>query len=170
MSSAGGFVREGDPTTTHEGTALTYLGAAVDCHACGATGRLIPRGPRRPTMFLGKDAALDGNRCACQCSLRKTQCSNHSEATNWRRWDSLMTASQSRADRQHTTNNSSCATHRVESRWRTCRIKCLHMERLSQADGQTPQGGRTESGRMAPIHFDLNSRGVRRMAKQEFSQ
>jgi uncharacterized Zn-binding protein involved in type VI secretion len=66
-STAGGFVTEGDATTTHHGTALTYLGARVSCPACNSEGRIIPSGPRRPFIMMGKDAALDGDLCGCKC-------------------------------------------------------------------------------------------------------
>ncbi|MEM5369177.1 PAAR domain-containing protein [Paraburkholderia azotifigens] len=63
----GGVVIEGDRTTTHHGTPLSYLGAKVMCSACGSVGMIVGTGPRRPFSFMGKDAALDGDICVCKC-------------------------------------------------------------------------------------------------------
>lgn len=66
-SSAGGTAIEGIPSCTHHGTALTFIGAQVVCPICGKTGRIIPKGPRWPGNMMGKEAALDGDLCACGC-------------------------------------------------------------------------------------------------------
>lgn len=63
----GGVVIVGDRTTTHHGTPLSYLGAKVMCSACGSVGVIVATGPRRPFSFMGKDAALDGDICVCNC-------------------------------------------------------------------------------------------------------
>jgi uncharacterized Zn-binding protein involved in type VI secretion len=67
-STAGGIVTEGDPSCTNHGTPLTFLGARVYCHACKSEGRISPRGPRRPFLLMGRDAALDGDLCVCNCT------------------------------------------------------------------------------------------------------
>ncbi|HDR9769768.1 TPA: PAAR domain-containing protein [Burkholderia cepacia] len=66
-SSAGGTVIEGIPTCTHHGGELTYLGAQVICPSCKSTGRIVPKGPRWPHEMMGKEAALEGDVCACRC-------------------------------------------------------------------------------------------------------
>ncbi|WP_013591187.1 PAAR domain-containing protein [Paraburkholderia phenoliruptrix] len=66
-SSTGGTIIEGIPSCTHHGTPLTFLGAQVVCSACGSTGRIVPKGPRWPDNMMGKEAALDGDLCACNC-------------------------------------------------------------------------------------------------------
>lgn len=66
-SSTGGLVLEGDETCTHHGTALTYLGAKVECHSCGTVGVISGKGPRLPNSIMGTDAALEGDICLCKC-------------------------------------------------------------------------------------------------------
>lgn len=66
-SSAGGTVVEGIPTCTHYGKELTFLGATVVCPSCRSTGQIIPKGPRWPGHMMDKEAALEGDLCACGC-------------------------------------------------------------------------------------------------------
>lgn len=67
-SSVGGTVLEGMQFQTHHGTALTFLGATVECPSCKTTGHIIPKGPRWPNNIMGKEAAFDGDLCACKCT------------------------------------------------------------------------------------------------------
>lgn len=66
-SSAGGVVLEGEETCTHQGTATTYLGAKVYCPTCKTTGVIVGQGPRLRYTVMGKEAALDGDICLCEC-------------------------------------------------------------------------------------------------------
>lgn len=66
-SSAGGTVVEGIARTTHNGTELTFVGAQVSCPACKSVGRIVPTGPRWPDSWMEKQAALEGDICACKC-------------------------------------------------------------------------------------------------------
>jgi len=66
-SSAGGTVVEGIPRTTHNGTELTFVGAQVSCPACKSVGRIVAQGPRWPDSWMEKQAALEGDICACKC-------------------------------------------------------------------------------------------------------
>ena len=66
-STMGGVVIEGEPSTTHHGTPLTYIGARIACSACGSTGHIVPKGPRWPDRFMGKLCALEGDLCVCKC-------------------------------------------------------------------------------------------------------
>lgn len=66
-SSAGGTAIDGISCCTHHGTELTFLGGKVVCPACNTTGYIAPSGPRWQNNFMGKDPALDGDPCICQC-------------------------------------------------------------------------------------------------------
>ncbi|WP_186307961.1 PAAR domain-containing protein [Paraburkholderia sp. BCC1884] len=66
-SSAGGVVLDGDETCKHYGTAMTYIGAKVDCQTCFTVGFIVGTGPRLPYSMMGQNAALDGDICACAC-------------------------------------------------------------------------------------------------------
>lgn len=66
-SSTGGVVIEGISSCTHQGKALTYIGAKVACSACGAAGTISPMGPRWPDDMMGKQIALEGDICLCKC-------------------------------------------------------------------------------------------------------
>lgn len=66
-SSNGGVVTEGIPNCTHHGTPLTFVGAQVFCHGCKTVGHIAPKGPRWPDTMHGKEQALDGDICICQC-------------------------------------------------------------------------------------------------------
>ncbi|HIC7213690.1 PAAR domain-containing protein [Burkholderia stabilis] len=67
QSSSGGVVLEGMDLFLHHGTPVTFLGAEVSCSACDSTGVIVADGPRWPHLIMGKQAALDGDRCACRC-------------------------------------------------------------------------------------------------------
>jgi uncharacterized Zn-binding protein involved in type VI secretion len=71
-SSVGGTVTDGVPMMKHHGTELTYVGAPVACPACKSTGRIVPKGPRWPGSMMGKEPALEGDICECQCDPRPT--------------------------------------------------------------------------------------------------
>ncbi|CAB4047656.1 PAAR domain-containing protein [Paraburkholderia phenoliruptrix] len=77
-SSTGGTIIEGIQSCTHHGTPLTFLGAQVVCSACGSTGRIVPKGPRWPDNMMGKEAALDGDLCACNCYLHPVMLASQS--------------------------------------------------------------------------------------------
>ncbi|WP_025601640.1 PAAR domain-containing protein [Burkholderia sp. WSM2230] len=67
QSSAGGVVLEGEETYTHQGIAMTYLGAKVYCPTCKTTGVIVGQGPRLPYAMMSREAALDGDICVCNC-------------------------------------------------------------------------------------------------------
>ena len=66
-SSAGGTVIEGITLMTHRGIQLTFVGAKVTCPSCKSTGQIVGKGPRWPGVLMGKQAALEGDVCACDC-------------------------------------------------------------------------------------------------------
>lgn len=68
QSTAGGVVLEGEETCKHYGTALTFIGAQVYCHTCKTTGHIAARGPRWPDSMMGKEQALEGDICICNCN------------------------------------------------------------------------------------------------------
>lgn len=66
-STAGAEVLEGEETCTHNGTALTFIGAKVYCHACKTVGLIAAQGPRWPHFMREKEQALEGDVCICKC-------------------------------------------------------------------------------------------------------
>lgn len=95
-SSAGGVVLEGDPTSTHHGTAMTYLGAKVYCHTCKTVGFIVGQGPRLPDRMMGGEAALDGDTCACKCEPSPVMIA--SQTNSFQTLDSRALARASRQD------------------------------------------------------------------------
>jgi len=66
-STSGATILEGQESSFHHGTPLTFVGAAIYCSACEATGRVVAAGPRRPCTWMGKDAALSDDLGMCNC-------------------------------------------------------------------------------------------------------
>ncbi|WP_459624897.1 PAAR domain-containing protein [Burkholderia sp. 3C] len=66
-SSAGGSAAEGIRNCTHHGVELTFIGGEVICPTCRSIGQIAPKGQRRPGVMMGKDPALEGDICLCQC-------------------------------------------------------------------------------------------------------
>lgn len=71
-SSVGGVITEGIEGMSNNGVPLAFIGAAVSCPACNTTGQIVPSGPRWPGNLMGKQAALEGDLCACHCSPQPT--------------------------------------------------------------------------------------------------
>lgn len=73
------FIREGDKTdrngvvvdgiagTSLQGQPFAYLGAPVQCPACGTTGVIISDGSPRAMTMMGKQVALENDLCQCKC-------------------------------------------------------------------------------------------------------
>jgi uncharacterized Zn-binding protein involved in type VI secretion len=40
-TTSGAFVTEGEPTTTHHGTPLAFIGAAIYCPTCKSAGIIV---------------------------------------------------------------------------------------------------------------------------------
>lgn len=66
-TTSGAFVTEGEPTTTHHGTPLAFIGAAIYCPTCKSAGVIVASGPRLSVSFMGKQAALDNDLGMCKC-------------------------------------------------------------------------------------------------------
>lgn len=66
-TTSGAFVTEGEPTTTHHGTPLAFIGAAIYCPTCKSAGIIVASGPRLSASFRGKPAALDNDLGMCKC-------------------------------------------------------------------------------------------------------
>lgn len=66
-SSANGVTLEGIPQDTIDGKCMAFLGAKVYCPACKSTGQIVGVGPRHPNESMGKEEALDGDICVCEC-------------------------------------------------------------------------------------------------------
>jgi uncharacterized Zn-binding protein involved in type VI secretion len=71
-SSVDGVVTEGISGMSNNGVPLAFVGAAVSCPACNTTGHIVASGPRWPGDVMGKQAALDGDLCACHCLPQPT--------------------------------------------------------------------------------------------------
>jgi uncharacterized Zn-binding protein involved in type VI secretion len=67
-TTSGAFVTEGEPTTTHHGTPLAFIGAAIYCPTCKSAGIIVASGPRLSVSFRGKQAALDNDLGMCKCN------------------------------------------------------------------------------------------------------
>ncbi|MFL9987652.1 PAAR domain-containing protein [Paraburkholderia sediminicola] len=80
-SSAGGTVMEGIPLMNHDGTELTFVGATVTCPACKDSGHIVAKGPRWPGDLMGKQAALEGDVCACKCYPLPVMLASQSDMT-----------------------------------------------------------------------------------------
>ncbi|WP_179711281.1 PAAR domain-containing protein [Paraburkholderia bryophila] len=80
-SSAGGTATEGIALMSHHGTQLTFVGATVECPACLSMGKIVPRGPRWAGNLMGKQVALEGDVCACQCYPLPVMLASQSDMT-----------------------------------------------------------------------------------------
>ncbi|WP_372437883.1 PAAR domain-containing protein [Pseudomonas chlororaphis subsp. aureofaciens] len=67
-TTSDGDVLEGAALYQHAGKPLTFVGAKVYCPACKSTGVIVNVPPFHPMMVGGKQAALEGDLCACKCS------------------------------------------------------------------------------------------------------
>jgi uncharacterized Zn-binding protein involved in type VI secretion len=67
-TTSGAFVTEDEPTTTHHGTPLAFIGAAIYCPTCKSAGIIVASGPRLSVSFRGKQAALDNDLGMCKCN------------------------------------------------------------------------------------------------------
>lgn len=73
------FIRKGDKTDRNgvvtdgignaplQGQPLAYLGAPVQCPACGTEGAIISDGSARTMTVMGKQVALENDLCQCKC-------------------------------------------------------------------------------------------------------
>ncbi|WP_175792273.1 PAAR domain-containing protein [Burkholderia ambifaria] len=73
------FIRQGDKTdrngvvvagivgTSLQGQPFAYLGASVQCPACGTMGVIISDGSSRAMTMMGKQVALENDLCQCKC-------------------------------------------------------------------------------------------------------
>lgn len=66
-STSGAYVTQGEPSSTHHGTPLAFVGAPIYCPTCKSEGRIVPTGPRWPMSFMGEEVALDNDLGMCDC-------------------------------------------------------------------------------------------------------
>ena len=62
-----GVVKDGIGNSSLQGQPLAYLGAPVDCPACGAESVIITGGSPRTMTVMGKQVALENDLCQCKC-------------------------------------------------------------------------------------------------------
>lgn len=62
-----GVVEDGIEGSSFQGRPLAYLGAAVQCPACGTEGVIISDGSPRSMIVRGKTVALENDLCQCKC-------------------------------------------------------------------------------------------------------
>ena len=67
QTTSGARVTEGEPTATHHGTPIAYIGGAIYCPACKSTGIIVASGPRLSMSFKGKQVALENDLGMCKC-------------------------------------------------------------------------------------------------------
>lgn len=66
-STNGGVVTQGVENCNDHGVPITYIGAEVWCNGCKTVGHIGSRGPHRQATMHGKQQALDGDICICNC-------------------------------------------------------------------------------------------------------
>jgi uncharacterized Zn-binding protein involved in type VI secretion len=62
-----GIVMDGITQSLFQGKPLAYLGASVQCPACGTQGIIISDGSPRTMTVMGKQVALENDLCQCKC-------------------------------------------------------------------------------------------------------
>jgi uncharacterized Zn-binding protein involved in type VI secretion len=62
-----GVVTDGIENSSLQGQPLAYLGAHVQCPACGTEGIIISDGSARTMTVRGKQIALENDLCQCKC-------------------------------------------------------------------------------------------------------
>ena len=62
-----GVVKDGIASSSFQGRPLAYLGAPVQCPACGAEGVIVSDGSPRAMTVMGKQVALENDLCQCRC-------------------------------------------------------------------------------------------------------
>ncbi len=63
-----GVVTEGIGNSSLQGQPLAYLGAPVQCPACGTEGVIISDGSPRTMTVMSKQVALENDLCQCKCN------------------------------------------------------------------------------------------------------
>ncbi|KVP85229.1 hypothetical protein WJ96_23650 [Burkholderia ubonensis] len=68
-TTANGTVLDGLDGVDPDERGMSYLGARVQCPACGSTGLIVANGPRSEDDAMdGKLPALEGDFCRCRCN------------------------------------------------------------------------------------------------------
>lgn len=62
-----GIVTDGIENSSLQGQPLAYLGAPVQCPACGTEGVIISDGSPRTMTVMRKQVALEDDLCQCKC-------------------------------------------------------------------------------------------------------
>ena len=62
-----GVVMDGIGNSSLQGQPLAYLGASVQCPACGTAGVIVGDGAPRSMTVMGKQVALENDLCQCKC-------------------------------------------------------------------------------------------------------
>lgn len=62
-----GVVTDGIAQSMFQGEPLAYLGAPVQCPACGTQGVIISDGSPRTMTVMEKQVALENDLCKCKC-------------------------------------------------------------------------------------------------------
>ncbi|KAF1034906.1 MAG: hypothetical protein GAK33_05129 [Burkholderia lata] len=68
QTTAGGTVEQGEDSYTHDGKAVAYAGANINCPACGTIGKIENIPPHHTMLLMGKQIALDSDICVCKCT------------------------------------------------------------------------------------------------------
>jgi uncharacterized Zn-binding protein involved in type VI secretion len=71
---------EGHENACIRGVPVTFIGAQVWCNGCKTVGRIGAKGPHRPASMRGKQHALDGDICLCQCTPPPIICASQDQA------------------------------------------------------------------------------------------
>ncbi len=66
-TTSDGVVLEGIDSCRHHGTPMTFIGAKIWCPACNSEGVIGWKGPHRKATMMGKQQAVEGDICLCNC-------------------------------------------------------------------------------------------------------
>jgi len=152
-SNAGGVVLEGEPSCTHHGTPFTYIGAKVYCHTCKTTGFIAAKGPRLSDRMMGKESALEGDICICECNSPPTMiASQHNSFQEVRSEEKPPAPPPEPVKAQPPAQKH---THRIHA-WDSSTGKSLaHQPYIAEMDGGAQQFGHTDENGIVTIETDV---------------
>lgn len=94
-TTAGGTVLTGGSFFTIHGVPVAHEGDTVACPQCETVGVIAPDGARRSETYMGREIALSGDLCICQCTPAPRLIENQKHS--WQQFDRLAQAAEQRA-------------------------------------------------------------------------
>lgn len=71
-TTADGVVTSASSFMSIDGARIALEGDEISCHGCGGTGTIQCTGPRTQERFNGRQVALEGDLCICNCATPPT--------------------------------------------------------------------------------------------------